>query len=342
MIFAFKITLLIIFLALAALTSACEISIIGASRIKLKRLAAEGSKPAKSVLAILSAPQKFFSTILVANSVMGALIAVIITAMLIHLFGGEGKWIVITATLIATFVIVVSEVTAKTIAAKHADRLSLLMAGSIRKLMTIFTPVVNIFESITNLIVTAVSGKSEGKTSLVTEEEIRSMIKIGGEEGVLHKEKYKMLSKVFDFGDTLVKSVITPKKDMMSIDVSSGIDDIIYKALESGYSRIPVHKDTPDNIVGIINMKDLLNLSQNKDLVVLQDIIYPATFIPDSKKVTELLKEFQNGHTHLAIVVDPQGKVEGLVTLEDLLEEIVGEIEDEYDVRAKLPKPPKP
>ena len=342
MIFAFKIILLVVLLALAALTAACEISIIGASRIKLKRLAAEGSKAAKAVLSILGSPQKFFGTILVANNIMDALIAVIVTAMLIHLFGGGDKWVVIISTLLAAFLIIVSEVTAKTIAAKRADRLSLLMAGPIRTLMTILTPVVTVFESITDLLVTAISGKSETKTSLVTEEEIRSVIRIGGEEGVLHKEKYKMLSRVFDFGDTLVKSVITPKKDMMSIDIASGIDDIIYKALESGYSRIPVHKDTPDNIVGIINMKDLLNLSQNKELVVLQDIIYPATIIPDSKKVTDLLKEFQNGHTHLAIVVDPQGKVEGLVTLEDLLEEIVGEIEDEHDLRSKPPKPLSP
>jgi len=342
MIIVFTIIFLIILLALAALTAACEISIIGASRIKLKRLAAEGSKSAKVVLSILGSPQKFFGTILVANNTMGALIAVIVTAMLIHIFGGDDNWVVIMATLIAAFLIIVSEVTAKTIAAKRADRLSLLMAGSIRRLMTVFAPIVKVLEFITDILVTAISGKSETKTSLVTEEEIKSMIRIGGEEGVLHKEKYKMLSRVFDFGDTLVKNVITPKKDMMSINIASGIDDIIYKALESGYSRIPVHKDTPDNIVGIINMKDLLNLCQNKDLVVLQDIIYPATIIPDSKKVTDLLKEFQNGHTHLAIVVDSQGKVEGLVTLEDLLEEIVGEIEDEHDLRSKPPKPLSP
>lgn len=113
--------------------------------------------------------------------------------------------------------------------------------------------------------------------------------------------------------------------------------------LESGYSRLPVHKDSPDNIIGVINMKDLLNLSVNKGLIVLQDIVYPPTFVPGSRKVVELLKDFQKGHTHIAVVVDAKGAVEGLVTLEDILEEIVGEIEDEYDIRgtAKVVKDKK-
>jgi len=119
------------------------------------------------------------------------------------------------------------------------------------------------------------------------------------------------------------------------IDVGANIDSILDKVLESGYSRLPVYKDKPDNIIGVINMKDLLNLSVNRDLVILQDIIYPPVFVPDSKHVAELLKEFQKGHTHLAIIIDSYGKIQGLVTMEDLLEEIVGEIEDEHDIRKK-------
>ena len=125
---------------------------------------------------------------------------------------------------------------------------------------------------------------------------------------------------------------------MMTIDINANIDAILDKVLESGYSRLPVHGGSPDNIIGVINVKDLLNLSVNKGLIVLQDIIYPVTVVSGSKRVTELLREFQKGHTHLAIVTDSQGKVEGLITLEDLLEEIVGEIEDEHDIRSKPAK----
>ena len=142
-----------------------------------------------------------------------------------------------------------------------------------------------------------------------------------------------MLSSVFDFSNAIVKDVMTPKEKVFAIDMGSSMEDILEKVLESGYSRIPVYKGSPSSIVGVINMKDLLNLSLNKGLVVLQDIIYPPTFVPGSKKVVELLKDFQKGHTHIAIVLDPRGVVEGVVTLEDILEEIVGEIEDEYDIR---------
>jgi len=186
-----------------------------------------------------------------------------------------------------------------------------------------------------------VSSQVPSKPTLITDEELKALIKISAEENAVHREKYKMLSKVFDFSDAVVKDVMTPKKNMISIDVSASIEDILEKVVESGYSRLPVYRENPDNIIGIINMKDLLSLSASKGLVVLQDIIYPPVFFPDTKKVSELLKEFQKGHTHLALVTGPKGSIEGLVTLEDLVEEIVGEIEDEHDVRANYYKNPE-
>ena len=329
-----------VLLAGAAFTAGCEVSIIAANRLKLKRLSAEGLKTARAVLDILDQPHKFFSTILVANSIVGALIAVIVTGMLIHIANGENNLTIVLSTVVTALMVIVSEVTAKTVAARYADRISLLLAKPIKAMMTVLGPFVRGFEFVTDIFLHLVGGKPQGNTSLMTEEEIRTMIKIGGEEGTLHKEKYRMLSKVFDFDQTLVKSVMTPKKEMVSLDMNSSLGDIMDKALECGYSRIPVHKDSPDNIVGVINMKDLLNLEHNKSLLVLQDIIYPVTTVPGSKKVTELLTEFQKGHTHIAIVTDPQGRIEGLITLEDLLEEIVGEIEDEYDIRSKPAKKP--
>jgi putative hemolysin len=181
--------------------------------------------------------------------------------------------------------------------------------------------------------VTLLGGKTKGKPSLVVEDEIKALIRIGEEESPRHKYKYKMLSKVFVFSNILVKTVMVPKDKMVLVDINANIEEILDNVLESGYSRLPVYRDKPDNIIGVINMKDLLNLSVNRDLVILQDIVYPPIFVPESRNVAELLKEFQQGHTHLAIVVDSYGKIQGLVTLEDLLEEIVGEIQDEYDIR---------
>ena len=326
-------TLLVILLALAALTAASETSIIAVSRLKLKRRAFGGSKAAAIILKILETPEKFFGTILVANNIVDVLIASIVTAIMIALVGTAKG--VLFATIIVTFFIIVSEVAAKTFAARHSERLSLVLARPVKTLIAIFSPVVKILAIITNAIVNLFGGGMKGKPALVTEEEIRSLIKIGEEEDVIHKEKYKMLTRVFDFSDAVVRSVMRPRKEIVAIDIEAGFDDIVNKVLESGYSRVPVYRANLDNIIGLINMKDLLNLTVNKGLVVLQDMVYPATFVSGAKKVAELLKSFQKGHTHLAIVMDESGKkVEGLVTLEDLLEEIVGEIEDESDVRA--------
>ena len=327
-----ELILLVILLLIGALTAASETSIIAASIVKLRRLAADGSKPAKMILRILEAPEKFFGTMVVSNNIVNSFIAAIITAIIIS-FMGENTRSVLVATLISAFLIIVFEVAAKTLSAGSPIRISLALVRMVKTLIFIFSPAVRALSVITNFIVNLLGGKTKGKASLVVEDEIKALIRIGEEESPRHKDKYRMLSKIFEFSNTVVKTVMVPKDRMMSINIDNNIDDILDFVLESGYSRIPVYKDRPDNIIGVINMKDLLNLSVNRELVILQDIIYPPIFVTDSKNVTELLKEFQKGHTHLAIVVDPTGKIQGLVTLEDLLEEIVGEIEDESDIR---------
>jgi len=337
-----KLLILVLLLLLAAATAASEISIIATSRIKLRRRAAEGSKKAKLIINIIETPERFFSTLLVANSIAGALVASLVTTIVIH-FIGQRNSVLLYSTIIVTFLIVVSEVVAKTFASRYPDRLSSYLARPVYYLIKAFSPIVRLLEIVTNFIVNMAGGRMSGKPSLVTEEEIRALIKVGEEEGALHKDKYRMLTRVFDFSETIVRSVMKPRAEIMSIDINSHIDAILDKVLESGYSRLPVHSGSPDNIIGVINMKDLLNLSVNRDLIVMQDILYPPTFVAGSKKVVELLKDFQKGHTHMAMVLDAKGAVEGLVTLEDILEEIVGEIEDEYDIRgtAKVVKDKK-
>ena len=328
-----EIIILTILLLLAAITAASEISIIAANHIKLRRMAFSGSKSAKLILKMLENPERFFGTILVINNVIDSLIAVIIMTIVIRVMNERGNWGIAIATIVSSFLIIIFEVVAKTFAARNSEKMAARLVRPVRTLIIIFSPIVRVFEITTQFIIGLIGGPPGVKPALVTEEEIRALIKIGGEEGILHKEKYKMLSKVFDFSDAVVKDVMTPKDKIVAIDVNAKFEDILNKVLETGYSRVPVYRDNPGNIVGVINMKDLLSLSFNKDLVVLQDIVYPATIVPDSRKVTELLKDFQKGHTHLAVVVNDKDRVEGIVTLEDLLEEIVGEIEDEYDVR---------
>lgn len=327
-----ELILLLILLLIGALTAASEMSIIASSIIKLRRLANDGSKGARMILKILEAPEKFFGAIVVANNIVNSFIAAIVTAIIISFIGENSKSILL-ATLISAFLIIIFEVAAKTLSAGNPVRISLSLVRMVKFLIYVLSPAVKTFSVVTNFLVNLMGGKTKGSPSLVVEEEIKALIRIGEEESPRHKDKYKMLSKVFEFSDTLVKNVMIPRDKIVSIDINANIDDILDKVLESGYSRIPVYKDKQGNIIGVINMKDLLNLSVNRDLVILQDIIYPPIFVSDSKNVTDLLKEFQKGHTHLAIVVDSKNKIQGLVTLEDLLEEIVGEIQDESDIR---------
>jgi len=326
------ILLLLGLLTLTVFTAASEIAIIAVSRLKLKRLAAGGSRKAKVLLKILETPERFFSTILVANNIVNTLIASIVTVVLVSFFGRGGEGVVI-ATVFVSLVIIVCEVVAKTLAATNSEKLSLILVTPVQILINILSPVVRILAKTVSGITRFLGGHVPKSTTLITEEEIRTLINIGSEQGSIHKDKVRLLTKVFEFSDAIVKDVMRPIGEMASVNISDKIDDVVNYALESGYSRFPVYKDNPDNIVGILNMKNLLLLLANKDLVVLQDIVYPATFVPETKKVSDLLRDFQKGHTHLAIVVDQNNKKNGIITLEDLLEEIVGEIEDELDVK---------
>ncbi|MCM8761141.1 MAG: CNNM domain-containing protein, partial [Candidatus Omnitrophica bacterium] len=240
--FILDILILVFLILLAAITAASEIAIMAASRLKLRKLASEGSKAAKVVIKIREVPERFFSTILVSNNIIDALIAVLIAAAIIRIAGGEKGWAVPVATLISAFLIIVSEVTAKTLAARYPEKTALLIAMPMQTLIKISKPVIRVLEFITSALANFLGGKAPAKPSLVTEEEIKAIIKIGEEEGVLQKEKYRMLTKVFDFSDAIVRKVMTPKKEMVAIDINAKPDDIITKVIECGYSRLPVYR----------------------------------------------------------------------------------------------------
>ena len=198
---------IIVLLLIAALTAASEISIIAVSRIKLRKLASSGSKSARIILKMLEAPEKFFSTILVVNNIVDTLIASIITVIMIAAIGDNNKGVIV-ATVIASIIIIVFEVVAKTLAATHSEKWSLALARPVHGLISLFSPLVRGLVRLTNFVVRIVSGAgAPAKPALITEEELKALLKIGEEEGVLHKEKYKMLSKVFDFSEKIVKEI---------------------------------------------------------------------------------------------------------------------------------------
>ena len=175
----------------------------------------------------------------------------------------------------------------------------------------------------------------------LSEEELKRVLEEGTISGAIDKTEHELIKSIFEFTDTTVKEIMVPRPDVLAVDISMPRDALIHKVIEEGYSRLPVYNGSLDNIIGIVYSKDLLSLLEHRDLIVLQDIIRPAFFVPESMKISQLLREFQQRKAHLAIVVDEFGGTEGLITMEDVVEEIVGEIHDEYDEVTKTFEPAK-
>lgn len=306
-----------------------EMALVSANKIRLRHLVSKGVKSASIVYDIITHQiDRFLTTILIGNNFVNVTFSTISTALFIQLLGPE--WGTVFATVIITLLLLVfTEITPKILAAQHADKAALAIAGPIRFIMRFLNPVTRVFIRIPNLILRSVGGKVSKRSPLITEEEIRLMIEVGKEEGIVGEEERKMLHSIFEFGDTLVQDVMIEKKDMVSIELSTSSEEILKLLVEEGHSRIPVYEKEIDHIVGIIYVKDILHILENKQLIVIQDIVQKAYFVPPTKRVHDLLQDFQRKKIQMAVVRDVGNRTLGLVTLEDLIEEIVGEIEEE-------------
>ncbi len=325
------ILLVILFLLFLAsfFFSFSETAIISVNKIRLRHLVSKGVKNANIVYDIITHQiDRFLTTILVGNNFVNVTFSTISTALFIQLLGPE--WGIVFATVIVTLLLLIfTEITPKILAAQHADKAALAIAIPIRFMMRFLNPVTSVFIRIPNLISRAVGGKVSKRSSLITEEEIRLMIEVGKEEGVVGEEERKMLHSIFEFGDTLVQDVMIEKKDMVSIELSTSSEELLRLLIEEGHSRIPVYEKEIDHIVGIIYIRDILHILENRQLIIIQDIVQKAYFVPPTERVHDLLQNFQRKKIQIAIVRDVGNRTLGLVTLEDLIEEIVGEIEEE-------------
>lgn len=316
-----------ILIFLSAFFSASETAHIALSKIRLKNMVKKGIKKARIVQRLILNLDTFIPTILVGNNLVNTAISAIVTAIFVYKFGPN--WGVVISTFVTTFLLLIlCEITPKTLSTQRPDKIALLTAPLMEKLIKLFKPFALFFSGISKFLIRLFGGSIRKRTPLITEEELRLMIEVGKDEGVVSDQERRMLHKIFEFGDTRVSEVMITKEDVVSIDINSKEEDLLGLITEEGHSRFPVHKDSIDNIVGIIYIKDLLYILKHKNLIVLNDLIHNAYFVQDSKKVNELLIEFQKMKIQIAVVVDKDKKTLGLVTLEDLLEEIVGEIEE--------------
>jgi CBS domain containing-hemolysin-like protein len=310
-----------------SLLAVAETSISRMSRVRAMALREEGRRNAELLERIEENPARYLNSIYLAVMLVQNGSAIMVAIIADRLYGSLGITLLSAGFTLLYFVIV--EAMAKTFGILHSDRAALTLAPLVWFLGRALAWPTRALIGLANVLL---PGKGLKQGPFVSEEDIRQMAEVGHEEGAIEEEEKEYIHAIFEFGDTVVREVMVPRPDMVMIDVNASLDDVLDLVIRHGYSRVPVYKDGPDEIVGVIYAKDVLRHLRNKRTDrTLADIARKPYFVPESKKVSDLLKDMQREKFHLAIVVDEFGSVAGLVTLEDLLEEIVGEIADEYD-----------
>ncbi len=329
------VSLALLFL-LSAFFSGSETAYLAVSRAKIRKLAKDGDPRAQVLLHLIEHPNRVLVTILVGNNLVNITAASLATSLAIEAFGSKG--IGIATGVVTLIVLIFGEITPKSYSATNAEKVALFVARPIYLLMKLLAPLVLLLSKFAKLLVKSFGGEVK-LGPFITEEELKMLVEVGEEVGAIEKEEKEMISGIFEFGETDVREVMVPRIDMKCIDAKESIETARKLILETGHSRIPVYEGSIDNIIGILYAKDLLKYLNSKGAKPksLREIIRPAYFVPETKKLDDLLREFQQNRVQIAIVVDEYGGTAGMVTLEDILEEIVGEIKDEYDVAEEEP-----
>jgi CBS domain containing-hemolysin-like protein len=327
---SWQIILLVILVILSGFFSSAETAFTAANRLKLRHMAEEGSKSAKRALRLIENPSKLISALLIGNNIVNIFASSLATLVAIDLYGISATGI---ATSILTIVIIIfGEITPKSFATQHAEKVSMMFSKPVGILMTLLTPFVIIFYSISSWIIRLFGGDISQSHPLVTEEELKTMVDVGSEEGVFEQEEKEMLHNIFDFGDLQVRDIMVQRVDITALDVDATYEEVLEIVKDEQFSRFPVYREDIDDIIGILNVKDLLFLTEvEKQGFKLENYIREPYFAYEFKRITDLFKELKKTRTHISIILDEYGGTVGIVTIEDLLEEIVGEIDDEYD-----------
>jgi len=324
------IVFLFVCLLLSAFFSSSETAFIALQRIRVEHLVSTKVKGADRVSRMLQHPEKLLSTILLGNNFVNTAAAALGTILAVSLWGEERG--VLIATIVVTITLLVfCETTPKTIATQHAERLSLVLARPIEIISWLLTPLVVALSWIASGF-SKLAGGAPVPRSLVSEEEIRTMISVGHKEGTVERDEAEMLHKVFDFGDRPVREVMVPRPEVVCIEQGSKLADFLSLYAESPLSRLPVYQENMDNVVGILSVKDVL-MAQAKGTIsnqsAIDDLVRPAYFTPETKRINELFAEMRDKNYRMAVVVDEYGGTAGIVSLSRLVEEIVGPVGDE-------------
>ncbi|MBI4679654.1 MAG: HlyC/CorC family transporter [Nitrospirae bacterium] len=325
--------IIILCLIFIALLSSSEVAFIAFNRIRIRHLIEKGNSSAETAQKIRDQHDRLFSAVILSGNLFTVLATSVGTALALKFFGEE--YGIIISTIIMTFLTVVfGELAPKTFAVTHAEKVALFMAKPMEMYIKLISPLVWIFNKLSNLIIRFFGGEIKPTPQFLTEEEMKAMISIGEEEGTLEKEEKEMLHKVFEFGDKKVSEAMVPRTEIVAIPEDAAVADVLELITTERYSRYPVIKETVDNIIGILYVKDILIKMAKEEIAPdtsIATLIRDAYYIPESKMVTELLDEMQKHKFQIAIIVDEHGGTAGLITLEDIMEEIVGGLQDEFE-----------
>ena len=332
------ILLIVLLLLVAAFFALAETAIARVGRAKAHHLAREHGRRGERLVTIVEDPAPYMNVVLFITLLAHIASTALATGLAIEKFGTTGE--VVAVAVMTTSIFVFAEVTPKTFTVQRTDRAALLMARPVYFIGRVLKPLGQLLIWVANAAMVVLPGQGMPKGPFVTEDEIRHMVDAAEEDEEIEEEERELIHSIFEFGDTVVREVMVPRPDMITIPADAKRQDALRTIVEAGYSRIPLYEGDNDNIVGLLYAKDLLKRIHESDVdPSLSALARQPTFVPEQKKVAELLREMQAQRVHMAIVVDEYGGTAGLVTIEDLIEEIVGEIVDEYDQEEPLVEP---
>lgn len=322
-----QLVILVLLLSASAFFSSAETALMTSNKLRIRNLAENGDKRAENVLEITANTDKMLSAILIGNNIVNLSASALSTTLTLKVFGSS---LVGVATGVLTFLILVfGEITPKNVASKNAEDMALKYIGIISLLVIVLTPAIYVVNKVAGIVISLFI-KNNDDNNTVTEDELRAMVEVSHEDGVIEKEEKKMIVNVVDFGDTVAGDIMLPRVDMVMVSVESSYEEILKIFREERYTRIPVYEESPDNVIGILNVKDFLLIEDKENFSVKEHLREPL-YTYEYKKTSSLMVDMRKTGANIVIVLDEYGTTVGLITLEDMLEEIVGEIRDEFD-----------
>lgn len=331
-----QIILLVILLVLSGFFSMSETALMSLSKIRIRHMVEEGVKGSKLVEKLIEDPNRLLGAILIGNNIVNIGASAIATSLAVKIFNGSESAVAVSTAIMTVLVLIFGEITPKSIAKQKSEQVALKVSKPVQFCVAVFKPFVAMFTAISSVFIRLFGGDPKATEPFITEEELKTMVGVSEEEGVLEDVEKEMIFNVFDFADLQVKDVMVQRVDVTAIDVNDGYEDILKVIQEEQFSRIPVYDDTIDDIVGVLNVKDLIIADKRDCKFKVTDYMREPLYTFEFKKITELFNEMKKSRNHMAVVLDEYGGTVGIVTIEDVVEEIVGDIEDEYDKEREM------